>query len=222
MPDQPGRSFAARAASAISASHRCRLDRAFLALIMSCWRRIVRYELPALIGLEDFRAEFYPGTDTPRSFESDVILEAPGTRRPVRISMNKPLRFSGFTFYQASYVRCRGRRLLDPGGGGEPRPLRARRPLHRVRAPRSRGLASAAALRPLIVIEDGRPKPLDSYARYTLLRYSGRERYAGQSIGPAVNNCAHPRRRAAVIRSTRRRDSASRQATRQGARRGRP
>ena len=65
--------------------------------------RRARYELPALIGLEDFRAEFYPGTDTPRSFESDVILEAPGTRRPVRVSMNKPLRFSGFTFYQASY-----------------------------------------------------------------------------------------------------------------------
>ena len=65
--------------------------------------RRARYELPALIGLEDFRAEFHPGTDTPRSFESDVILEAPGTRRPVRISMNKPLRFSGFTFYQASY-----------------------------------------------------------------------------------------------------------------------
>ena len=40
-PDQPGRSFAARAASAISASHQCRLGRAFLALIMSCWRRIV-------------------------------------------------------------------------------------------------------------------------------------------------------------------------------------
>lgn len=65
--------------------------------------RRARYELPALIGLQDFRAEFYPGTDTPRSFESDVTLEAPGTRRPVLISMNKPLRFDGFTFYQASY-----------------------------------------------------------------------------------------------------------------------
>lgn len=65
--------------------------------------RRTRYVLPALIGLEDFRAEFHPGTDTPRSFESDVVLEAPGTRRPVRISMNKPLRISGFTFYQASY-----------------------------------------------------------------------------------------------------------------------
>lgn len=65
--------------------------------------RRARYELPALIGLQDFHAEFYPGTDTPRSFESDVILEAPGTRRPVLISMNKPLRFDGFTFYQASY-----------------------------------------------------------------------------------------------------------------------
>ena len=45
-------------------------------------------------------------------------------------------------------------------------------------------LASAAALRPLLVIEDGRRKPLDSYARNTLLRYSGRERYAGQ---PAID-----------------------------------
>ncbi|MCY4375478.1 MAG: cytochrome c biogenesis protein ResB [Spirochaetaceae bacterium] len=65
--------------------------------------RRTRYELPALIGLQEFRAEFHPGTDTPRSFESDVVVEAPGTRRPVRISMNKPLRFGGFTFYQASY-----------------------------------------------------------------------------------------------------------------------
>ena len=65
--------------------------------------RRTRYVLPALLGLEHFRAEFHPGTDTPRSFESDVVIEAPGTRRPVRISMNKPLRFSGFTFYQASY-----------------------------------------------------------------------------------------------------------------------
>ena len=45
-------------------------------------------------------------------------------------------------------------------------------------------LASAAALRPLLVIEDGRPKPLDSFARNTLLRYSGRERYAGR---PAID-----------------------------------
>lgn len=49
--------------------------------------------------------------------------------------------------------------------------------------PESR-LASAAALRPLLVIEDGRRKPLDSYARNTLLRYSGRERYSGQ---PAID-----------------------------------
>ena len=65
--------------------------------------RRARYVLPALIALTDFRAEFYPGTDTPKSFESDVVIEAPGTPRPVRISMNKPLRLSGVTFYQASY-----------------------------------------------------------------------------------------------------------------------
>ena len=42
-------------------------------------------------------------------------------------------------------------------------------------------LTSVESLRPLLTIEDGRRKPLDSYARNTLLRYSGRERYAGQS-----------------------------------------
>lgn len=47
-------------------------------------------------------------------------------------------------------------------------------------APPAPQITSATALRPLMVIEDGRPKPLDSYARNTLLRYSGRERYAGQ------------------------------------------
>lgn len=51
-------------------------------------------------------------------------------------------------------------------------------------APPEPDITSAAALRPLMVIEDGRPKPLDSYARNTLLRYSGRERYAGQ---PAID-----------------------------------
>ncbi len=136
----------------------------------------MRYELPALIGLEDFRAEFYPGTDTPRSFESDVILEAPGTRRPVRISMNKPLRFSGFTFYQASYE-------FDASGAAYSTLAVVENRGRFGRGDRSTGfeppepwLASAAAFRPLIVIEDGRPKPLDSYARNTLLRYSGRER----------------------------------------------
>nr|ADI19381.1 ABC-type transport system involved in cytochrome c biogenesis, permease component [uncultured Spirochaetales bacterium HF0500_06B09] len=42
-------------------------------------------------------------------------------------------------------------------------------------------LDSAVALRPLLVVEDGRIKPLGSYARNALLRYSGRERYAGLS-----------------------------------------
>ncbi len=42
-------------------------------------------------------------------------------------------------------------------------------------------LDSAVALRPLLVVEDGRVKPLGSYARNVLLRYSGREHYAGRS-----------------------------------------
>ena len=66
--------------------------------------RKMRFEIPFVVHLEDFRAEFYPESDKPKSFESDVRIEAPEIARKVRISMNKPLRTRGYTFYQASYA----------------------------------------------------------------------------------------------------------------------
>jgi hypothetical protein len=62
------------------------------------------YRMPLILTLDDFRAEFHPNSDTPRSFESDVTLRTPEFTRSVRISMNKPLRHAGYTFYQASYA----------------------------------------------------------------------------------------------------------------------
>ncbi len=60
--------------------------------------------MPLILMLDDFRAEFHPNSDTPRSFESDVTLRTPELTRSARISMNHPLRYAGYTFYQASYA----------------------------------------------------------------------------------------------------------------------
>ena len=65
--------------------------------------------LPFSLMLEDFEAVFYPGTETPSSFSSSVLVEPAGFR--ARISMNTPLRYQDYTFYQSSY------RLADPSVG---------------------------------------------------------------------------------------------------------
>ena len=66
--------------------------------------RRTHYPMPMILTLNDFRAEFHPNSDTPRSFESDVTLRTPQLTRSARISMNNPLRYAGYTFYQASYA----------------------------------------------------------------------------------------------------------------------
>ena len=62
-----------------------------------------RFLLPAVVRLLDFRKEFHPGTEIARSYSSNVSVEGAGGSRQVLISMNKPLRYQGFTFFQASY-----------------------------------------------------------------------------------------------------------------------
>jgi hypothetical protein len=44
----------------------------------------------------------YPGTDIPKDFRSRVRIDNPktGEKREVEISMNHPLRYGGFTYYQ--------------------------------------------------------------------------------------------------------------------------
>jgi len=65
-----------------------------------------QWELPFTIKLLDFRKIDYPGTQMAAGFESDVELSDP--RRGVilmrKISMNNPLRYRGFSFFQSSYV----------------------------------------------------------------------------------------------------------------------
>lgn len=63
-----------------------------------------RKYLPFAIRLLDFEKQVYPGTDTPRSFKSVIeVIEGDSHWRSV-ISMNEPLRYKGYTFYQSSFI----------------------------------------------------------------------------------------------------------------------
>ena len=63
--------------------------------------------LPFTLTLKDFRKVDYPSTQTPMSFESDVVLEdaAENTVIQKTISMNKPLDYKGYRIFQSSYVQ---------------------------------------------------------------------------------------------------------------------
>jgi hypothetical protein len=68
--------------------------------------RARRDYLPFTITLGRFTHDIYPGTDIPKNFASTVQLRSDDGRddRSVLISMNNPLRFGGFAFYQAGYA----------------------------------------------------------------------------------------------------------------------
>lgn len=67
--------------------------------------RFAREYFPFALQLRDFTHDVYPGTDIPRNFASDVVIDDPdaGIARPALIYMNHPLRYGGYTFYQASF-----------------------------------------------------------------------------------------------------------------------
>ncbi|MBB5352214.1 hypothetical protein HNR46_002457 [Haloferula luteola] len=63
--------------------------------------RLVKETIPVpyTVKLEDAVAEYYPNSMRPKSFSSSI--ERIGERAvPVEISMNEPMRFGGFTFFQ--------------------------------------------------------------------------------------------------------------------------
>lgn len=63
-------------------------------------------ELPLTIKLIDFRKTDYPGTQMAAAFEADVQLTDPqrGIILMRKISMNNPLRYRGYSFFQSSYI----------------------------------------------------------------------------------------------------------------------
>jgi hypothetical protein len=67
--------------------------------------RPARSYKPFALTLRKFTHDKYPGTEIPKNFASLVHLHTDdGTvDRDARISMNNPLRYGGFTFYQAGF-----------------------------------------------------------------------------------------------------------------------
>jgi hypothetical protein len=63
-------------------------------------------QLPVTIKLMDFRKTTYPGIDMAAEFESDVQLTDPqrGLILMRTISMNNPLRYRGYSFFQSSFI----------------------------------------------------------------------------------------------------------------------
>jgi hypothetical protein len=67
--------------------------------------RFARSYKPFSLTLLKFSHDRYSGTEIPKNFSSRIQLKTPDGRddREVLIYMNNPLRYSGFTFYQASF-----------------------------------------------------------------------------------------------------------------------
>jgi hypothetical protein len=71
----------------------------------------VRYESRTIpldfgIQLDDFIEKSYPGIALAASYESHVqVLPAQGDPFPTKIYMNNPLKYAGYTFFQASFQR---------------------------------------------------------------------------------------------------------------------
>ncbi len=62
------------------------------------------WEVPFSIRLDDFKAEYYPGTRKAKEYESQVTRTSPdGSETKFRIWMNNPLRDSGYVAYQTSF-----------------------------------------------------------------------------------------------------------------------
>ena len=61
------------------------------------------YETPFSLKLTDFKMEKYPGSDSPSSYSSDVMIQDNGKETPYKIYMNHVLDHSGYRFFQASF-----------------------------------------------------------------------------------------------------------------------
>jgi len=68
--------------------------------------RARRDYLPFTVRLDKFTHDIYPGTEIPKNFASIIRLHSDDDRddRAVLISMNNPLRYGGYAFYQAGYA----------------------------------------------------------------------------------------------------------------------
>lgn len=62
-----------------------------------------RVTLPFSVTLVEFEKKFHPQTRIAKSFKSIIVLHDKDLHQERTISMNEPLRYKGYTFYQASF-----------------------------------------------------------------------------------------------------------------------
>ena len=62
--------------------------------------------LPFSLALSDVEKDSYPGMDMARAYRSALMIKDQDTAWPALISMNNPLRYRGYTFYQSSYIQA--------------------------------------------------------------------------------------------------------------------
>jgi cytochrome c-type biogenesis protein CcsB len=80
-----------------------------------------RIDLPFSIYLDRFVLDRYPGSNSPSSYESHVVVKDPenGVEMPYHIYMNHILTYGGYRFYQSSYDQDEKGTILsvsrDPG-----------------------------------------------------------------------------------------------------------
>ncbi len=60
-------------------------------------------ELPFSIHLNEFQLERYPGSNSPSSYASEVVVIDGASEKPHRIFMNNILKYGGYRFFQSSY-----------------------------------------------------------------------------------------------------------------------
>lgn len=61
------------------------------------------YKAPFSLKLTDFKMEKYPGSSSPSSYSSEVMIQDNGKETPFKIYMNHVLDHSGYRFFQASF-----------------------------------------------------------------------------------------------------------------------
>lgn len=180
--------------------------------------------LPLNMTLKDFKMKMYPNSNIPKSYESHVTIKAEGAvDRDVVISMNKPLRFKDYTFFQSSYYIAQDGTeytiLAVVKNAGRLVPyfssvtiflgliihflmmLFKRRKTNRKPQKNTKiafwlilflifGLLGSAGsgmlqaevnsldhLRSMVIMENGRKKPLDTFAQNVLKQFSGRSKF---------------------------------------------
>jgi len=61
------------------------------------------WPMPFRVHLDKSVGEYYPGTTKPSFFQSDITRIAEGSEKSFRIKMNEPMRYGGYTLYQARW-----------------------------------------------------------------------------------------------------------------------